>query len=81
MLSKILPLEVLTNNEVELATTTLALTRCRVEAPTPVDTHHTDNWQLEANTDTGRTLNLKWREVLPRRESVTSLKEAEHIDL
>ena len=53
MLSKILPLEVLTDNEVELATTTLALTRCRVEAPTPVDTHHTDNWQIEANTDTG----------------------------
>ena len=73
-------LELLTHNEVKLRATTFCLAISWVETVTPVDTKHTHDWQIEAHTYTSRALDLKWRELLPRVETITTLEETKHVD-
>ena len=72
-------LEVLSDDEVELAAAALRLADRSIEAPTPVDTEHTDDRQVETYTDTGRTLDLEGRELFPRVETATSLEESQYV--
>ena len=49
-------LKFLTDNEVEVATTSLIVSIRTVETVSPVDTHQTDHREEDTDTDTGRTL-------------------------
>ena len=71
-------LKLLSQNEVELAAALGRGVRRSVESVTPVDTEHTHHGEVEADAETGRTLDLEGRELLPRVECVTAFEESQH---
>ena len=71
-------LEFLTEDEVEVRTALLAIHL--VETVCPVDTHHADHREEDADTDTCRTLDVKRLEFLDVRPCVTTLEECQTID-
>ena len=54
-------LELLSKDEVELASTLLS--KDCIKSVCPVDTHHTNHWKEYTNTKTSRTFHLKWIEL------------------
>ena len=72
------PLEFLSQHEVEVAATLLAIDG--IETITPVNTHHTNHGQEDAGTHTCRTLDVERVEVLDMGPGVTTLDEQDGID-
>ncbi len=73
--------ECLPHREVELASASHVRPCGSVESPTPVESEESDDGQVEPYAQTRRTLDLEWRKLFPRSESVTSLEESQNIDL
>ena len=70
-------LKLLSQNEVELAAALGRGVRRSVESVTPVDTEHTHHGEVEADAETGRTLDLEGRELFPRIECVAAFEDGE----
>ena len=75
-----LGLELLSEDEVELASTLLLSKEVLVETVGPIDTHQSYHRQEDANTDTCRALHVEGVELLRVVPSVTSLNEGESVD-
>ena len=73
-----MPSEFLTEHEVEVASAFPV--EDSVEAVCPVNTHHANHREEDTHTETGRTFQIEWREVLNVGPRVTSLKECESVD-
>ena len=69
-------LELLSDNEMELASAVLAV----VEAVAPVDAQQADHREEDADAHTGAPLDLERVELTDVRPAVTALEEAEDID-
>ena len=73
-------LKFLTDNEVEVATTSLIVSIRTVETVSPVDTHQTDHREEDTDTDTGRTLQLERIEIFQISPSITRFHEYQTVD-
>ena len=51
-----------------------------VETVGPVDTHHSDHWEEDADAGAGRALEVKWREVFNRGPGITAFGEYQTVD-
>ncbi len=71
-------LEFLSEDKVELAAAFLA--EHLVETVGPVDTHHADHRQIDADTGTGAALEVKRCEALDIGPGVTCLNECQAVD-
>ena len=73
--------ELLSEDEVELAAALGGRVGGGIESVAPVDTEHADYREVESYAETCGSLDLEGRELLPRVERVTALKESQHINL
>ena len=68
-------LEFLTQYEVESASACALVAKYFVETVCPVDTHHTDHREEDADTYTGRTFQVERIEVLHIMPCITGFQE------
>ena len=71
-------LEFLTEDEVEVRAAFGSVDL--VETVSPVDTHHADHREIDADTGTGAALELEGREVLDGSPGITSFDECQTVD-
>ena len=71
-------LEFLSEHEVEVAATLSAVNL--IEAVAPVNTHHTNHWQIDTGSNTCRALQVEWIELTNACPRITSLNKYERID-
>ena len=73
-------LKFLSDNEVEVAATSLRTSVRTIETVSPVDTHQTDHREEDTDTDTGRTLQLERIEILQISPGITRFYEYQTVD-
>ena len=74
-------LELLSEDEVELAATVALTAKDFVETVSPVDTQQAHHRQHDAHTYTGRTFHVEWVELLNVVPGITSFCKSQTVDV